>query len=478
MSEKLEKAAQAILNQAGITPESKVIIGVSGGPDSLALLHVMSETMSYRRLWVAHLNHGLRPEADGEAKFVAQVAASYGLVFRSKKVDVGRLARIQGWSVEETGRKVRYQYLADLAEELHVETAVVAHNADDQAETVLLNLLRGSGLTGLRGMRPVSSLPGSPSINLVRPFLTTNREEIEAYCLKHGLRPMIDSTNADPLYLRNRLRNELLPLLADFNPQVKQHLQQLAAVVAPDEAFLDEQCDLAWQKILGARGQDWLRLDRDKWRSLPLSLRRRTLRRSLVELRPTNSDISFQAIDLADRIGMEKETGAEVKLPGRITMCLEYGHLLFTTEVARVPFNQPQIPVGKILVLPIPGSVALEGGWVLTAKESEVALVEVRNNRDPWLVYIDIGEKLVLQVRSRTPGEKFQPLGMNGRSASVQDVMINRKLPAEFRDRWPIVSTEEYPLWLVGLQTDERGKVTNYTSRIIQLCCHSEAAAK
>jgi tRNA(Ile)-lysidine synthase len=472
MSEKLERAAKSILIQAGIIPESKVIIGVSGGPDSLALLHIMCRIMSSGCLWVAHLNHGLRSEADDEAEFVARVADSWGLAFRSKKVDVGRLAHRQGWSVEEAGRKARYLFLANLAEEVQAKATVVAHNADDQAETVLLHLLRGSGLKGLRGMRPESSLPGAPDIKLVRPFLTITREEIETYCRSHDLRPMLDSTNVDPAYLRNRLRHELLPLLVDFNPQVKQHLLQMAELIAADEALLDELGDQAWQEILAENEVEWLRLDLAKWRSLPLSLRRRTLRRALAELRPSITDISFRTIDLAHQVGMEKETGAEATLPGRITLRLEYEHLLLAADLEQVPLDQPQLPLGKPQILPIPGSVALDGEWLLTATVSDLELLEVRNNRDPWLAFFDIGQKSVLHVRSRMPGEQFQPLGMDGRSASVQDVMVNRKLPASLRDRWPIVVTEKHPLWLVGLQTDERGKVTDRSRRIIQLCCH------
>jgi tRNA(Ile)-lysidine synthase len=472
MSEKLERAAKSILIQAGIKPESELIIGVSGGPDSLALLHIMHKFMSSGCLWVAHLNHGLRPEADDEAAFVAQVADSSGLTFRSKKVDVVKLAQSQGWSVEEAGRKARYLFLANLAKEVKAEATVVAHNADDQAETVLLHLLRGSGLTGLRGMLPESSLPGAPGIKLVRPFLTTTREEIETYCRSHDLRPMLDSTNVDPVYLRNRLRHELLPLLADFNPQVKRHLLQMAELVAADEALLDELSDLAWHETLREKEVAWLRLDLAKWRSLPLSLQRRTLRRALTELRSSISDISFRTIDLAHQIGMEKETGAEATLPGRITLRLEYEHLLLATDLEQVPRDNPQLPLGKPQILPVPGSVALDGGWLLTAVVADVELSEVRNNRDPWLAFFDIGQKPILHVRSRMPGEQFQPLGMDGRSASVQDVMVNRKLPASMRDRWPIVVTEEHLLWLVGLQTDERGKVTERSNRIIQLYCH------
>jgi tRNA(Ile)-lysidine synthase len=424
------------------------------------------------RLWVAHLNHGLRLEADDEAQFVAQMAQSWGLGFRGKKVDVAALARRSGWSVEEAGREARYRFLADLAVEVQAEAVLVAHNADDQAETVLLNLLRGSGLTGLRGMRPLSSLPSERRIRLIRPFLTTSREAIEAYCKDHDLRPMLDSTNSDPAYLRNRLRHELLPQLADFNLQARRHLLQLAEVVAADEAYLDQASALAWQEILSEQGADWLRLDRRKWQALSLSMRRRTLRRALTELRPAISDISFRAIDLADQIGMAMETGAEATLPGNIRLRLEYEQILLAIDPDEVPVDLPQLAAGKALTLPIPGRVALEGEWQLTAADADVGLAEARSNRDPWSVYVDIGQTRVVQVRARLAGEQFQPLGMDGHSAAVQDVMVNRKLPAALRDRWPIIVSGAQPLWLVGLQMDERGKVTEHSQRIVQLRCH------
>lgn len=472
MSEKLAGAAKSILIGAGITPGSRIVIGVSGGPDSLALLHFLRDFTSPSCLWVAHLNHGLRPEADDEAEFVAQTAETWGLLFRGRKVDVTRLARYQGWSVEEAGREARYQFLADLADECHVEAAVVAHNADDQAETVLLHLIRGSGLSGLKGMRPVVPMPGKPSVKLVRPFLMTTRQEIEDYCHKQGLQPILDSTNRDPVYLRNRVRHELLPMLAVFNPRVKKHLQQFSDLAAADEAFLADQTDLAWQEILEGQGTEWLRLNLGKWRSLPLSLRRRTLRRAVAELRPTISEISFRTIDLAHQISMEKDTGAKATLPGGIALLLEYGQILLTTGLEQIPMDHPQLPYGKSLSLAIPGHVTLDEDWIVTASESGAGLAEVRSNRDPWLAYFDIGQRRVLAVRSRSPGEQFQPLGMDGRSSSIQDVMVNRKLPARLREHWPVVATEEHLVWLVGVQMDDRAKVTENSQRIIQLTCH------
>ena len=476
MSENLPGAVKSLLQQAKITPAHTIVIGVSGGPDSLALLHILAGMMAPDCLVVAHLNHGLRPEAAAEAAFVGQEAAAHGLRFHDRKVDVAGLAREQGWSIEEAGRIARYRFLGDVVEESLAEALLVAHNADDQAETVLHNILRGSGLRGLQGMRPLSSLPGRDDIRLIRPLLAISRRQIEAYCHEHELQPMLDSTNKDPAYLRNRLRHELLPLLADYNPRVREHLRSLAAIVAADEAYLEAQTAAAWPLVLSAKGAGWLRLDRQKWRALPLSLRRRTLRRALLELRPSLSDISYRTIDLAHDVGMHKQTGAEATLPAAISLRLEYENLLLTAGAAQLQANVPQLAGTQPQTLPLPGTISLAGRWRLSAVPAEVNLSDLRHNPDPWVAYLDVGLRTDLQVRARLPGESMQPLGMGGRSATVQDIMVNRKLPAQFRDNWPVVATAEHALWLVGLHIDERAKVAEHTRRIVRLHCFSDPA--
>ncbi len=468
----LRATVKSVLSQAGITPHTRSVIGVSGGADSLALLHLLANFVDRDCLCVGHLNHGLRSEAGEDADFVRRFSAARGLLFHTRTVDAASLAGNQSWSIEEAARSARYQFLADTAEVFQTIAVIVAHNADDQAETVLHHLLRGSGLRGLQGMRPVSPLPGRPALKLVRPLLTVPRAQIEAYCQENDLQPVQDKTNTDTVFLRNRIRHELLPNLATYNPQIKEHLVQLAGIVAADEALLAEQSDMTWQHIVSAKEVEWLRLDRAQWRALSLSMRRRTLRRALVELRPSLTDISFRTIDLAHQVAMDMETGAEATLPGNISLRLEYDHILIASSTEPQPINQPQISLGLPLTLPIPGTVALEGDWRLTAVESDLNLSTVRENRDSLTAFLDIGETDALQVRTRLPGERMQPLGMDGRSASVQDIMVNRKLPAHLRDQWPLVADAKHLLWLVGLHVDERAKVTEQTQRIIHISCN------
>jgi tRNA(Ile)-lysidine synthase len=349
----------------------------------------------------------------------------------------------------------------------------MGHHADDQAETVLMHLLRGSGLAGLRGMLPVSPLPGAPELMAIRPFLTTTRAEIEQYCQEHKLQPLTDVTNLDTTFFRNRLRHELLPALADYNPQIKQRLWQMADVITHDYALLESLTAEKWAAIVTERGADWLALDRAGWAALPLSLQRGILRRAVQQLRADLRDVGFQAIELA-RQTAQGPAGGRATLPGRLTLTVEYDQLTIAVDPNKLPVYEPQLAGDTAVSFPIPGVIQLANNWELEAVPiSEMDLASIENNPDPWTAYVNMaGDKLV--VRGRLAGERIRPLGMSGQSTKIKDVMVNRKIPARLRAQWPIVATETHPIWLVGHVVDERGKVTAVSSRIIRLQCKNK----
>lgn len=451
---------------------SKLVVGVSGGPDSLALLHALKELDRFEALVVGHLNHGLRPTADGEAQLVKNTAAAWDLSCYTEKVDAAELAHREGWSLEEAGRRARYRFLAQVATHVKAGMVAVAHNADDQAETVLMHILRGAGLAGLRGMLPITSVPGAPELALIRPFLRVNRVQILAYCRQHGLTPIEDISNRDTTFFRNRLRHELLPLLAEYNPQIKARLQHLATITTADYALLQELLQEAWDEILQEGGADWLRLDREGWLKLPLSLRRSTLRRAVEQLRPTERDVAFRPIEQARFVVEGGETGAKAMLPGGLVLTVTYDRFTIAADPQSVPTDLPQLPDEIPVTLPVPGQVSLAHGSTIEASlVDDVDLVQIERNRGPWQVFVDVADGELLQVRPRRPGERFRPLGMQGRSASVKEVMINRKIPARLRSRWPLVANQRHLVWLVGHHLDERARVTADSRRIIQLKC-------
>jgi len=463
--------AEAFRSLARPFPTSRLVVGVSGGADSLALLHILANIMPPERLVVAHLNHGWRDTPVHDAQFVAQTAAAWGASCIVESVDTIAQARADGQSLEEAGRLARYRLFARVARETEATAVLVAHNADDQAETVLLNLLRGTGLTGLSGMKAMAPLPEAPDIVLLRPFLTISRAHIEAYCQTHNLTPVQDSSNADVAFRRNHIRHHLLPQLAAYNPQIQTHLQQLATLAAADDAYLEQLVTENWPLLLPEQAESWLALDRTRWLALPLALRRRSLRRAVAVLRPFTPDISFPAIEQARSVAENGQVGAQSSLPGELRLRVDYGRLLITAYPHQTPGDWPQIAHNVVLPLPVPGTLTLANGWLLETTLADPAdVAQASRNTDPWTAFLAVDEQ-PLWVRGRRPGERFAPLGMNGRTATLKEVMVNRKIGAAWRANWPLLCTAHRVVWLVGHQIDERAKVTPAATKVIQIHC-------
>lgn len=453
------------------SPSAKIIVGVSGGPDSLALLHLLWRLCGAEWLAAAHVQHGLRPSAQAEADFVRETAAAWHIPFVETQVDVAELARQAGMTVEEAGRHARYRFFAQAAWQFGAAAVAVGHNADDQAETVLMNLLRGSGLAGLGGMLPVGRVPKAEGLVLLRPLLHTCRADIEAYCAMHQLQPRHDESNRDINYFRNRIRHQLLPSLAAFNPQIKPHLGQLAQVVQADYDLLQQLFQAQWPGLLAGQGEGWLALRRAAWRELPVSWQRLALRQAVLAVRPSQTEIGFRSIEQARELALQDSSGAQAHLPGDVTLTVGYERLFFALPDTAVPLDAPQI--SERTPLPVPGRVALAGGWVLeTAVVAQPDLTAIQNNLDPWTAYVDGDAAGRLFVRPRLPGERMQPLGLDGRFAKLKDVMINRKMARELRPSWPIIANEKHAVWLVGRQIDERVRVTAVSQNIWQMRCY------
>jgi tRNA(Ile)-lysidine synthase len=468
----------------------KVVVGVSGGPDSLCLLHVLDTLRAGfdLQLTIAHLNHQLRGAASqADQDFVRDISVRWQLPIFVETADVATMATQRRQSLEEAARQIRYAFLGRVAAEVNANKIAVGHNADDQVETVLMHFLRGSGLAGLRGMLPLMPLAdlrldpddlpvssASPSPQLIRPLLETPRGEIEAYCQSHHLAPHQDNSNQDTTFFRNRLRHELIPLLESYNPNLRQTLQRTAKVMAAETEFLHDQLAQAWQVVVRRESEEQIELDLSTWRSLPLALKRSTLRRAVQMLRRSLRDINFEHIESAITILEKGHVGAKATLPQGLFVTLGYDNFVIAPDTApAIPAtpDQPQLLQDQVLPLNLPGVTPLpDTNWQLKANFVTRAQFnpDCLSHLDRWEVYLDaevVGPNPVL--RPRRPGDIFAPSGLDGHSQKVSEFMINQKIPAHWRNRIPMIVSGDQILWVCGYRPDERACLRPSTRRIV-----------
>lgn len=440
---------------ARLTPKGlSILVAVSGGPDSLCLLDVLARQATRRnwRLGVACLDHGLRPESRAEAERVRAEAEARGLRFFSVRQDVKARARRRKLSIEAAAREARYSWLTKTARQHGFDAIATGHTADDQAETVLLRLLRGAGSTGLAAMRADGIVPGSrPPLRLLRPLLTTTRAEVEAYVATRKLDPSQDASNADPAYTRNRVRRELLPALEAYNPKIRRALVRLAEVSAGEAAALNEYTERLWADLAPRAISHGLLFDREAWSGLSRPAQRLVLRRAALILLADETELGFEALDAALDRAAARASGQSLELGGGLTLTVE----------------------PKALRLSRAALIAATVTGRLSLRRVPVDLATVRVNPDPRTAYVDLdvlAERLGhparandLEVRAPRRGDRFKPLGLNGRSQLLSDFLSNARVPRAQRVSVPLVLCAGEIVWVVGHRPAHWARVTDKT---------------
>lgn len=490
----VEKVRRTIARYGMLRKGDRIVVAVSGGPDSTALLSLLSSLREELclSLHLAHLNHMLRgKEADEDALYVKELARKFGLPATVGKRNVPALIRRKKFSPEEGARQARYEFLQRVAGKVRAGKIAIGTTADDQAETVLMRLLRGSGLKGLAGISPLRPLEDSelfqpppentfnlqPStfslqLYIIRPLLEVRRSEIENYLKRIGLRSRLDASNLEPVYRRNRIRQELLPHLAkDYNPHIKSILSGMAKVLQADEEYLARQAEESFPGVARKKGQQII-IDVDKLKSLHLSMQRRILRKGIELVKGDLRGISLTQLDDVLRI-IDGPGSLEIHLPQALVARRSYGNLIISKKS----------PGGE------QGSgyrLALEGVRIEVPGETEVKKLNLTvccSLRPPgkmqWpgkgslsqrdTAHFDFHKiKLPLLIRHRRRGDDFQPLGMKGRK-KLKDFFIDRKIPREERNKVPLLIQGEDILWVIGHQQGEKAKVTSETREVLRV---------
>ncbi len=491
-----------------VSSRHRLLVAVSGGPDSVCLLHILVKLQDELgiKLHVAHLDHQLRgAESAADAQYVSDLAHRLGIPATIEQRDVKTYQTRQRISLEEAAREVRYAFLAQVARSIGASRVAVGHTADDHIETILMHLIRGTGTRGLRGLEASTRWQ---SVLIIRPLLEVSRQETANYCHRHKLMPRLDASNLSLSPLRNRIRQQLLPLLRSYNPQVAEALLRTARIAGDDLAYLDEEVAQLWDTV-AQKQESVIILDKDRFLELPPALKRHLLRAAIEMLLGNLKDIEMRHIEEI-MTALSKPAGKRISLPGGLMFSIEYDRYLLAPDPAALspfPILEAEFP------LKIPGETWLSG-WRIEATIIDPSVVKGKpgrafapletitplpldkgsvKGRSPFTnysspspskergtegvrlidnlftAYFDLdksGDKLV--VRSRQPGDRFQPLGMS-QPKKLGEFMIDAKIPHAWRQRIPLVCSPQHILWVVGWRIDDRVKVIDSTRQILCL---------
>lgn len=456
----LVRVNQVVEQNHLLRPGDRVVVAVSGGPDSVCLLRVL-HALSSRWSWslsVAHLDHGFRDAASrADASFVQQLAEQLGWPIFRKTIDMPALLAKAGGSAQDISRRERYLFLRQVAEDQQAQAIVLAHHLGDQAETVLLHLLRGAGTSGLGGMRLREEHQSCP---LVRPLLHESRQTILQYLRETGQGFRIDQSNSENHYRRNHLRLDILPLLHNLNSEVEATLARTATLLQAEDQLLTQMADAAYQAA-SHRQASMVLLAVPNLMDLPLAILRRVLRAAWRELSGSEQDLEFRHVEAA--ISLLAETvGAACNWPHGFSCRRGYSELAIAlTEDQLEPFTFP---------LTVPGTVALPGGVGEIRASILPSTAGQRLGGSADRVYCDLRslDLADIQVRNWLPGDDFQPFGMQGRK-KLQDFFVDQKIDRHKRPRIPLVISRGQIVWVAGYRLANPFRVTPCSEEIVCL---------
>jgi tRNA(Ile)-lysidine synthase len=469
----LEEVVQTINEYKMLNYGDAVLVGVSGGPDSVALLHVLNQLSRKMdlSLHVAHLNHKLRGrEADQDARFVKGLAQKLGVPFIEKQIDVAALARQNKMTLEEAAREIRYDFLESAAKEHKAGKIALGHNADDEVETVMMWLLRGTGRTGLTGIPPARKLPAS-GIQIIRPLIGLHRKQILAYLKKHRLSFCLDRSNLNPAFMRNKIRLKLLPLIRkEYSPNFNALILQTARIMRDENKWLDKEVDKALKLVIKQPTLTGnISIDLNRFLRYNIGLQRQILRRSIFLLSSGQVLPDYRKVEEIITLASFGKTNARLALAGGLTAKKSYG-ILEIGHKKEANYASGSFSYG----LKIPGMTYIPS-LDLSVKTSIFDKPKnFKYSRSRFCAHLDYGKiDLPLVIRNRYHGDRINPLGMRGYK-KIKDVLIDNKIPQEKRDTIPLIVSGTQVLWMTGYPSwepriSDKVKVTGATKKILEI---------
>lgn len=460
MGDILDTVGLTINTYKMIENKDHIVIGVSGGADSICLLHILYRLQEKYDLTLhtVHIHHGLRgEEADQDAAFVKKICHQYQIPYEGYYFDIAKEAEIRKMAEEEAGRIIRYQVFADAMAAVKAQKVAVAHTMNDQAETLLMRICRGTGVKGLGGIPPVRGA-------IIRPLIECTREQIEKYCEKQHLSYRIDSTNQLDIYTRNKIRLHLIPWIQkELNPNIIQTLGKTSILLQQEDQYIEEQSEEAFYKCLHLQEEGFVELNIEKLCQNTPVIVRRILRQAVLTVRGHVKDLTYGHVISLEEL-LTKQTGKQVYLPGEMVAEKQYDLLRISVKSFEIKFCY-DIVIGQRIYIPeIQKYVAAR----LLPKEDYGG--SVQNVYTKRFDYDKIKDSL--QIRSRQAGDKIQTKGMTG-TKKLKKYFIDEKIPRLARDRIPLVVEGNNIIWIVGQVISEAYKIEQNTKTILEISVES-----
>jgi tRNA(Ile)-lysidine synthase len=440
----------------------RLIVGVSAGVDSMVLLHLLNAYCEAFHLFliVAHVNHGFRPEeSEKEAELVQKESEQLGLPFEYGQFNVKEFQKLSGFSPQDAARKIRFQFFDDLLKKHHAKKIALGHNADDQVETILLRLIRGSGLQGLKGILPLREG------KVIRPLLEVWREEIESFAIEKGIHFRLDSSNLKPDYLRNRIRLALIPSVErEYQPNFKKVLLRTSAILREENDYLERGTEEAYQTIV-QESKNTLSFKFSEYQSLHQAIQWRIIRKMM-------ETICAQGMVVEEREWSDVRQIHQRLCQPPPSFILELSHGVWIEKRYDI------IELGRGGVRPSPPfevELIFPGRTIIEELGKEIVIEEVNGAQfrdykgSLTMAFMDYESlQFPLRIRNFRPGDRFHPLGIKG-TQKLKEFFIDHKVPKFERHKIPLVISGEMIAWIVGYRIDERVKITEKTKRVLKV---------